>query len=91
MNEELRQEIIRRIHAGQSQRGIAQDLAIGRARVARILAEHEEARGGPQPASALPRPRVKRGSLLDDYQEAMQDLLARYPHAEDSGDGPAVG
>ena len=80
MNEDLRQEIVRRFHTGQSQRGIAQDLAMGRARVARILAEHEEAREGPQPALSLPRPRVKRDSLLDDYQAAMQELLARYPH-----------
>ena len=80
MNEELCHEIIRRFHTGQSQRGIAQDLAIGRARVARILTEHEQARQGLQPASALPRPRVKRASLLDEHQAVMGELLARYPH-----------
>lgn len=80
MNDDLRQEIVRRFQAGQSQRGIARDLAIGRTRVARILDHHEEVREGPQPASSLPRPRVKRASLLDDYQAAMQELLARYPH-----------
>ena len=58
MNDELCHEIIRRCHTGQSQRGIAQDLGIGRDRVARILTEHEQARQGLQPASALPRPRV---------------------------------
>ncbi len=44
MNEDLRQKIVRRFHAGQSQRGIAQDQAMSRARVARIFAQHEEAR-----------------------------------------------
>jgi transposase len=80
MNEELRHEIIRRFHEGQSQRGIGRDLNIGRTRVARVLAEHEQAREGPQPISTLGRPPARRGSLLDDYREAMGDLLARYPH-----------
>jgi transposase len=80
VNEDLRHEIIRRFHTGQSQRGIARDLALGRARVARILAEHEQAREGSQPASSLPRPPVQRASLLDDYHAVMGELLARYPH-----------
>ena len=80
MNEDLHHEIIRRFHTGQSQRGIARDLALGRTRVARILADHEQAREGSQPASSLPRPRVQRASLLDAYQAVMGELLARYPH-----------
>ena len=80
MNDDLRHEIVRRFHSGQSQRGIARDLGVGRGRVRRVLAEHEQARQGPQPASALPRPRVKRASLLDEYQDVMCELLARYPH-----------
>ena len=67
MNDDLRHEIVRRFHSGQSQRGIARDLGVGRGRVRRVLAEHEQARQGSQPASALPRPRVKRASLLDEH------------------------
>lgn len=79
-NQELRHEIVRRHHEGQSMRGIAGDLGISRERVRRVLAGHERARSGEQPASSLPAPRTERKSKLDDYEDLMRQLLARYPH-----------
>ncbi len=74
------QEIVRRFHAGQSQRGIARDLSVGRSRIRRVLAEHQQARDGSLPAGSLPRPRRKRKSQLDEYRGAMRELITRYPH-----------
>lgn len=75
----LRHEIVRRYHEGQSMRGIADDLGISRERVRRVLADHHQARSGGQPASSLPAPRKKRKSKLDEYEDLMHKLLARYP------------
>ena len=76
----LDQEIVQRFHAGQSQRGIARDLHVGRSRIRRVLAEHQLARDGSQGATALPKPRRKRPSQLDAYRNAMRELVTRYPH-----------
>jgi len=78
MSEELRNEIVRRYHAGQSMRGIAHDLQISRERVQRVLAEHQQARSGVDPA--VPGEHHPRPSLLDEYEEVMRQLLERYPH-----------
>ena len=80
MNDELHHEIVRRLHEGQSQRGIAQDLGISREAVRRAAARHQQAREGVSPPSALPQPASRRPSLLDEYEDLMQELLARYPH-----------
>ncbi len=79
-NHELRHEIVRRHHEGQSMRGIAGDLGISRERVRRVVAGHDAARSGEQPASSLPAPRTERKSKLDDYEDLLRQLLARYPH-----------
>jgi transposase len=79
-DENLDHEIVQRFHAGQSQRGIAADLGVGRSRIRRVLAQHQQTRDGSLPANDLPRPRCKRKSQLDDYRGAMRELLARYPH-----------
>lgn len=78
MSEELRNEIVRRYHAGQSMRGIAHDLQISRDRVRRGLAKHQQARSGVDPA--VPGEHHPRPSLLDEYEEVMRQLLERYPH-----------
>jgi len=76
----LNYEIVQRFRAGQSQRGIARDLRVGRSRIRRVLAEHQRVRDGSQPATALPKPRRKRKSQLDDYRHVMRELVTRYPH-----------
>lgn len=80
MSENLDHEIVRRFHAGQSQRGISRDLGVGRSRIRRVLAEHDQARSSQQTPLSLPQPRQKRKSLLDDYEEVMRELLVRYPN-----------
>ena len=72
-------EIVRRFHSGQSQREISRNLGIGRGRICRVIAEHGQSRDGQHPPLALPQPSQKRTSQLDKYEEAMRELLARYP------------
>jgi transposase len=73
MTEELRNEIVKRWQAQQSQRQIARDLEVSRSVVARVLAALRGQRAGHKP----PRPRRQR--QLDAYAAAIQDLLGRYP------------
>jgi transposase len=79
MNEEQRHEIVRRLQEGQSQRGVADDLGIGRETVRQVAAGHRQAREGSPPPSSLPPGKSKRSSLLDEYEDLMRQLLSRYP------------
>lgn len=57
-----------------SGRRIARTLGVDRKTVARVIAEHEQARTG-----AVPKSRSPRKSLLDPFQENIIQLLERYP------------
>jgi transposase len=73
MNEELRNEIIRRWQNGTSQRVIARMLNISRGSVRRALSAYHAARNGKaQPAQQRP-------SLLDPYVQVIEELVGRYP------------
>lgn len=75
MNEETRNEVVRLMYGGASQRRIARLLRIARKTVARVLADHENRRAG------VPEPkRVRRASLLDPFEETIAQLLERYPN-----------
>jgi transposase len=73
-------EIVHRWHHGQSLRGIARDLGISRKRVARVVAQHQKARTEATPHPELPRVPQRRGSQLDPFLTAIQELLVRYPN-----------
>jgi transposase len=75
MNEELRNEIVRRWRGAQSCRGIARDLQITRGVVERVLRQHQQQRGDAAPTV----PRARKEGLLAAHEEAMCALLARYP------------
>ncbi len=75
---DLELEVITRWREGQSQRGIARDLNICRKRVRRIIERHQQdRREGVLPPEL--RPKQRRASQLDEFQEKIQALLARYP------------
>lgn len=78
MTEELRSEILRRRHGGQSGREIARDLHLSRKTVAKVLAQHERQRA--QGVTNLPTPRKQRASLVDSHEATLRDYLARYPN-----------
>jgi len=73
MNEQTRNEIVRRHHAGASMRSIAQSLGISRRTVGRVLAQVQAQRT----AQATSRP--KRPTMLDGYVGVIEELLERYP------------
>jgi transposase len=77
MNEALRQEIVLRHQQGASRRAIARALGISRGAVARVLAQVQAQRAG---QVAPPSKPGRRGSLLDEYEPFLKELLARYPH-----------
>lgn len=76
MKESVRNEIVRLSEQGLSGRRIAAQLRVSRHSVHQALAQVAKARaeGALQPA---PRPRPRRS--LDAYDEAIQQLLGRYP------------
>src|SRR5271166_4672663 len=76
MNEALRHEIVQQHQAGLSQRAIAHALGISRKVVRNVLARLQAQRAGE--AASLPRPR--RGSIIDEYEPILKELLARYPN-----------
>jgi transposase len=78
MNDTLIHEIVVRFGGGASIRRIAQSLHLSRRTVRRVLDRIEQARGA-DPTTELSQPRPRRGSQLDAYQDAIADLLARYP------------
>jgi transposase len=73
MNEQTRNEIVRRHHAGASMRSIADSLGISRRTVGRVLAQVQAQRT----AEAASKP--KRPTLLDAYVRVIEELLERYP------------
>jgi transposase len=80
MSESMDHEIVRRWREGQSMRGIARHLAIGRHRVARIIRHHRQSRDSGARHPDLPRRRGRRKSKLDPFQDALGQLLSRYPN-----------
>jgi transposase len=73
MNENLRNEIIRRWRDGTSQRAIARLLGVSRPTIHRVLSKHEAERRGEKSEP------VRRPSLLDSYETVIQELVGRYP------------
>jgi transposase len=76
MNEALRHEIVQRHQAGLSQRAIANALGISRKVVRNVLARWRAQRDG----QAAPTPKPRRGSIVDEYEPVLKELLARYPN-----------
>src|SRR5438093_377010 len=74
MDESTRNDIIRMFYSRASQRRIAKTLAVDRKTVAKIIAEHEQARRG-----APLEKRKPRKSLLDPFQDHIAQLLERSP------------
>ena len=82
-------EIIHRWHGGQSMRGIARELSIGRERVKRVIRQHQVDREDSSKTpknSDLPTPKQtqKRSSKLDAYQQQIEQLMAAL--SQDHGD-----
>jgi len=75
MNEELRNEIVRRHQGGASMRKIARDLGVARDTVPAVLRRWHAERAGQASSAAEPR----RPSLLDPFNDAILQLLKRYP------------
>jgi transposase len=76
-------QIIHRWRGGQSMRGIAKALGIGRWRVRRVIREHADARDADSNVPVnpeLPPPVILRSSKLDAFQTQIDGLLKRYPH-----------
>lgn len=76
---DLELEAVSRWRRGQSQRGIARDLAISRDRVRRILERHQQDRQHGAPHAELPQPGPRRSSQLDAFIDKIQTLLERHP------------
>ena len=77
MNSQTRAEVPRRWYGSQSMRRIARDLHLSRKTVSRLIAEHQQRRT--TGTTDLPAPRETRRSLVDPYETALRDYLARYP------------
>jgi transposase len=77
MNEDLRNEILRRWHGRQPIRGICRDLGVSRRSVGRVIARHQQERA--MGVTGLPAPRQERGSLVGPFDAAIRDYLSRYP------------
>jgi transposase len=75
MNEQKRNEIISRWHAGASIRQIARSLGMARNTVSSVLAQIQARRAGEPDGS----PSLRRPSRLDPYQPVILELLTRYP------------
>ena len=80
MSKSMNYEIVRRWYEGRSLRGIARDLGISRHRVSRTIDRHQRSRDSGVTHPDLPRRRGRRKSKLDPFQDAMEQLLARYPN-----------
>ena len=75
MNEELRNEIVRRHQGGAPMRRIARDLGVARDTVQTVLRRWQAERAGQGSGAAEPR----RPSLVDPFNDAIRQLLQRYP------------
>lgn len=78
MNEDVRNEVLRRWYGGQSMRGIARDLRLSRKTVAGIVAGHQSQRA--HGVTGLPAPREPRASLVDSHEATLREYLGRYPN-----------
>lgn len=78
MNEEIRNEIVRRRQGGASMRRIAKDLGLARETVQRAIRRWEAERAGQGSAAPVPVP-VRRPSLVDPFNDIIRQLLERYP------------
>jgi transposase len=76
MNEELRNEIVRRRQAGTSMRQIARDLGLARDTVQSTLRRWEAERAG---AGSTTAGKPRRPSQVDPFNDTIRQLLARYP------------
>jgi transposase len=77
MNEATRLEIVQRHQQGASVRSIALALGISRGAVDRVLARVEAQRTGSTGPGTPPR---RRGSLIDEFEPLLKELLGRYPN-----------
>jgi transposase len=75
MNEELRNEIVRRRQGGASVRRIARDLGLARETVDNVIRRWEAQRDGGAGRPSRPR----RPSQVDPFNDLIRELLARYP------------
>src|SRR5437764_1028893 len=75
MNEELRNEIVRRRQGGASVRRIARDLGLARETVDNVIRRWEAQRDGGNGRPSRPR----RPSQVDPFNDLIRELLARYP------------
>jgi transposase len=78
MNDDVRSEVVRRWYGEQSMRQIAHELHLSRKTVAKVIAGHQQQRA--KGTTGLPSPPQQRGSLVDSYEAALRDYLARYPN-----------
>jgi transposase len=78
MNEELRNEIVRRRQSGASLRRIARDLGVARETVQGVIRRWEAERAGTESSAAFPVP-MRRPSQVDPFHDTIQQLLQRYP------------
>jgi transposase len=75
MNEELRNEIVRRRQGGAALRRIARDLGLARETVHNVIRRWEAERAGVEGRPS----RSRRPSQVDPFEETIRALLARYP------------
>jgi transposase len=78
MDEELRNEVVRRRQGGAPARRIARDLGLARETVQGVARRWQAERAGQGSAAPLPVP-ARRPSLVDPFQETIRQLLGRYP------------
>jgi transposase len=76
MNEEVRNEIIRRWQGGASMRRLARELGVARDTVQSVVRRWQAERAGQEASAAMP---ARRPSLVDPFHETIQQLLKRYP------------
>jgi transposase len=74
MNEELRNEIVRRHQSGTSMRRLAKDLGLARDTVQDVVRRWQADRAG-----ELPPRRRRRPSRVDPFNDTIRQLLERYP------------
>jgi transposase len=78
MNEEIRNEIVRRRQGGASGRRIAKDLGLARETVQSVIRRWQAERTGQGSSTPVPVP-VRRPSQVDPFNDAIRELLERYP------------
>jgi transposase len=78
VNEETRNEIVRRRQSGTSMRRIAKDLGLARDTVQSAIRRWQAERAGTEPSTPVPVP-ARRPSLVDPYNDTIRQLLERYP------------